>query len=215
MGSWPAARQEFIAICKRAFRLGMQVSTGGNISVRLDQKSFLVKPSGLSLYDLREDHLLIVDPSGRVIKGQGRPTKEIGFHLAIYGVRDDIGAVVHYHPPYATSFAVSGWEIPLRTVHAKRILGRVPIIPQAPEGSETLAKSLKEAFGQPDVRAVLMSCHGIVAAGKGLREAENIAELLEETAKIAFLSTLLNKNPWQDLSPTRGSTETPNDLQPS
>ena len=195
MASWPSARQEFIAICKRAFSLGMQVSTGGNISVRLDHKALLVKPSGLSLYDLRENHLLIVDPSGHVVEGQGKPTKEMEFHLAIYGVREDVGAIVHYHPPYATSFAVSGWEIPLQTVHAKRILRRVPIIPQVPEGSKALANTLKEAFSQPDVLAVLMTGHGIVVVGKGLREAENIAELLEETAKIAFLSTLLTTNP--------------------
>ncbi len=189
-------RTEFIDICRRAFRLGMQVSTGGNISARLDEDRFLVKPSGISLHDLSAKDLLVTDRSGHMLEGKGNPTKELKSHLAIYQARKDLGAIVHYHSAYATSFAVLGRELPLLTVHAKRILKEVPIVPPADEGSEALAHSLKQAFSQPDVRAVLMTGHGIVAVGKGLLEAENIAELVEETAKIAFLSRLLNKNPW-------------------
>ncbi len=192
MLSWPSERQEFIAICKRAFRLGLQVSTGGNITVRLDPETFLVKPSGLSLYDLKEDHLLIVDPSGRVVEGQGKPTKEMGFHLAIYGVREDVGAIIHYHPPYATSFAVLGKKIPLQTVQAKRILKKVPIISAAKEGSDDLALWLRDAFKQGEIYAVLLAEHGMVSVGAGLKQAQNVAELIEETAKIAVISSLIS-----------------------
>lgn len=192
MLSWLSERQEFIAICKRAFRLGLQVSTGGNISIRLDPETFLVKPSGLSLYDLKEDDLLIVDPSGHVVEGQGKPTKEMGFHLAIYGVREDVGAIIHYHPPYATSFAVLGKEIPLQTVQARRILKRVPIISAAKEGSDDLAQWLCDTFTEGEIHAALLTGHGIVSVGEGIKQAQNIAELIEETAKIAVISSLIS-----------------------
>jgi L-ribulose-5-phosphate 4-epimerase len=195
MVSRSAIREEFIDICQRAFRLGMQVSTGGNISARLDDESFLVKPSGISLHDLSAEDLLVTDRSGHVLEGTGKPTKELKPHLAIYQARKDLKAIVHYHSPYATSFAVLGKQIPLLTVHSKRILNQIPIVPPAEEGSEHLTHSLREAFAETDVRAALMAGHGIMAVGKGLREAQNIAELVEETAKIAFLSTLLSKNP--------------------
>ncbi len=195
MVSRSAIRKEFIDICQRAFRLGMQVSTGGNISARLDKDTFLVKPSGISLFDLRMENLLVTGPSGQVLEGKGKPTKELEPHLAIYQTRKDLEAIIHYHSPYATSFAVLGREIPLLTVHAKRILKQIPIVPPAEEGSEHLTHSLREVFAETDVWAALMAGHGIVAVGKGLLEAQNIAELVEETAKIAFLSTLLSKNP--------------------
>jgi L-ribulose-5-phosphate 4-epimerase len=189
MSSLSEVREEFIAICRRAFHLGMQVSTGGNISARLDRETFLVKPTGMSLYNLEERDLLITDQSGVVLEGEGSPTKEFNSHLAVYKARDDLGAIVHYHPAYATAFAVLGKEIPLQAVHAARILKKVPVVPPAKEGSEDLAKSLVEVFAHADVRSALLAGHGIVAVGNDLREAENIAELVEETAKIAFLSS--------------------------
>ena len=184
-------RQEFVSVCQRSFNLGLQKSTGGNISVRINQDSFLVKPSGRSLVDLGPEHLLICDADGRVITGEGRPTKEISSHLAIYQVRPEVVAVVHYHPPYATGFAAAGREIPLLTVHARRILGRMPLLAPAGEGSQELIDSLRQAFSETTVQAAILAQHGVIAAGGSLLHAQNLAELVEESAQIAFVHTVL------------------------
>jgi L-ribulose-5-phosphate 4-epimerase len=191
MISWPQQRKEFLRVCRRAIEMGMQVSTGGNLSMRFPKDLFLVKPSGISLYDLGEQDLLITDALGETVEGSGKPTKEIGTHLSVYRARTDVGGIVHYHPPYATAYAVRGRPIPLLTVHAKRILGMIPVIPPGTEGSETVAASVKEAFSDPSVRVVLLASHGILAAGANLLQAQNLAELLEESAKIAYLSERL------------------------
>jgi len=175
--------------------MGMQVSTGGNLSMRLREGLFLVKPSGLSLFDLEEKDLLLTDASGGIVEGSGRPTKEIGTHMGVYRVRGDVGGIVHYHPPHATAYAVCGRTIPLLTVHAKRILGMVPVIPPGAEGSEILTSSVQEAFSNPSVKAALLAGHGILAAGPDLRQAQNLAELLEESARIAYLSEALIERP--------------------
>lgn len=174
--------------------MGMQVSTGGNLSMRLGGDIFLVKPSGISLYDLQESDLLIADLSGKTVEGSGKPTKEIGTHLSIYRVRPDVGGVVHYHPPYATAYAVRGKPVPLLTVHAKRILGMIPVIPPGAEGSGALASLVGEIFSNPSVKVVLLAGHGILAGGTTLIEAQNLAELVEESAKIAYLSERLPVN---------------------
>lgn len=193
MVSWPHQRKEFIRICRRALEVGMQVSTGGNLSVRLQEGRFLVKPSGISLYDLNEEDLLVTDGSGEPMEGLRSPTKEIQTHLGLYRVRMDVGGIVHYHPPYATAYAVCRMTIPLMTIHAERILGMIPIIPPAAEGSEILASYVREAFSDPSVKAALLSGHGILAAGPDLRQAQNLAELVEESAKIAYLSKGLSR----------------------
>ena len=186
--SWPRQREEFIRICRRAVETGMQVSSGGNLSIRLQEGLFLVKPTGISLYDLSEQDLLVTDSSGRTIEGVGRPTKEINAHLGIYRVRTDVGGSVHYHSPYGTAHAVCEKTVPLLTVHAKRILGKIPIIAPGEEGSEALAASVQQVFSEPSVKVALLSGHGILTAGSDLRQAQNLAELLEESAKIAHLS---------------------------
>lgn len=188
-------RRDFVAACQRAFKLGLQMSTGGNLSLRLDSGYFLVKPSGLSLCELEPDHLLVCDGQGQVVRGAGNPTKELRSHLAIYQARPAVGAVVHYHPPHATAYAVSRREIPLLTVHAKRILGRLPLVEAVGEGSEELAQAVGATFAAPEVKAALLAEHGIIAVGRSLRQAQNLAELVEECARVAFISWLLRSIP--------------------
>ena len=191
MGTPEQPRRDFVAACRRAFDLGLQMSTGGNLSLRLDSGYLLVKPSGLSLCELESDHLLVCDNQGQVVQGEGKPTKELRSHLAIYQARPAVGAVVHYHPPHATAYAVSRREIPLMTVHAKRILGRVPLVETVGEGSEELASAVGRTFADPLVKAALLAEHGILAVGENLRLAQNLAELVEECARVALLSGLL------------------------
>ncbi|MEM2529881.1 MAG: class II aldolase/adducin family protein [Candidatus Bathyarchaeia archaeon] len=188
MATWANERREFVRICRRAFLAGMQVSSGGNISMRLGGGLFLVKPSGMSLFELRGDDLLVVDGHGNLVEGSGRPTRDLRAHLEIYEVRKDVGGIVHYHSPFATAYAVKGEMIPLKTVHSKRILKMVPVIPPAEDGSDAMARLVKEAFSDPGVCAAILSGHGIIAAGSSLRSAEDLAELLEESAKLALLS---------------------------
>ena len=171
----------------------MQVSTGGNLSMKLDENLLLVKPSGCSLYDLHEEALLVTDGAGRLIEGTGKPTKEINTHLSVYRVRKDAGGVVHYHCPYATAYAVSQKPLPLMTVHARRILGKVPLIPPGAEGSPELALNVEKIFSDASVCAALLAGHGIMTCGKTLAGAQNMAELVEESARIALLSRMLSQ----------------------
>ncbi|MGP8051198.1 MAG: class II aldolase/adducin family protein [Desulfobaccales bacterium] len=182
----------FVEICQRAFRLGMQVASGGNLSVRLGADRYLVKPSGKSLLELGPEDLLVSDGAGRVLEGQGQPTREVASHLAVYQARPAAGAVVHYHTPYATAFAVQGRPLPLPTVHARRILIEVPLVQPPGEGSPELAQALSQTFARPEVRAVLLAAHGVLAAGDDLRQAQNLAELVEESARIVLLASLLD-----------------------
>ena len=191
MLSYSDERTEFIRICQRAFSLGMQFSSGGNLSLKLEGDTYLVKPSGFSLFDLDARQLLLTDKTGRVMSGKGNPTKEFASHVAIYETRVEIRAIVHYHPACATAFAVCNRTIPLLTVHAKRILKSLPLVPAGPEGGLQLSTSLKEIFAVPNVRGAVMSEHGIIAVGQNLKDAQNVAELIEESARIALLSSLV------------------------
>ncbi|MGO9571215.1 MAG: class II aldolase/adducin family protein, partial [Desulfomonilaceae bacterium] len=152
--------------------MGLQVSTGGNLSMRLQENLFLVKPSGTALFDLKEEDLLVTDASGTPLDGRGKPTKEINTHLGIYKIRQDVGGIVHYHPIFATTYAVCRKQIPLRTVHARRILGEVPVVPPAEEGSEALAESIQSVFLDKSVYTALLFDHGIIAAGSNLSQAQ-------------------------------------------
>lgn len=181
----------FIETAKRAFFFGLQSSTGGNISIRINQNIFITKPSGLSLFSLKKNDLITMDLEGKIIKGSSKPTKEVKFHIGIFKIRNDVNAVVHYHPPWATAFACKGIKIPLITLHSKRILQDVPLIPLKEEGSSDLAYLITNVFKNQNVKAITLTGHGLVAVGSTIYDAQNIAELVEETAKIAWISNLI------------------------
>jgi L-ribulose-5-phosphate 4-epimerase len=182
-----AAFQEFIAIARRLFFTGIQTSTGGNLSLLAEDGNVIVtKPSGIALFDCTAENLLVVDRRGQILRGQAPPTKELWFHLGVYEIRPDIGGVVHAHPPGVTAFACARRDLPLDTVHAKRILKNVPRIGPFSDGSPELALKVKEQFGDTELKAVILEEHGAIGVGPTLTQAENIMELLEETAKIAI-----------------------------
>ncbi len=183
-------KKEFLRIARRAVRMGLQSSTGGNISMRCDHR-FLIKGMGQSFYDLKESGISIVDIDGNSLGDSPKPSKEVHFHLGIYRTRDEVCGVVHYHAPFSTAHAVKGGSFPLLTVHAKRILKKIPITPEAPDGSKKLADDVIFAFRDREVKAILLASHGLVAVGRTLAEAQNIAELVEESAKVSVLVRLL------------------------
>jgi L-ribulose-5-phosphate 4-epimerase len=183
---------EFLQIAKRLFLLGIQKSTGGNLSLLAENGDLIVtKPSGISLFDCTLRNLLVIDREGKVLQGDEPPTKELRFHLGIYKVRPDIGGIVHTHAPNATAFGCAHMEIPLLTVHAHRVLKEIPHIPVYGDGTLELATAVTESFSDNGVKAVLLEEHGIIGVGKTLTEAENIVELLEETATIALKTKML------------------------
>lgn len=180
-------RTELVRVSREAYDRGFVSGVGGNISARISHNRVLIKPSGLRLKDLTPKNLLVVDLYGNVIEGTGKPSEEARFHLGIYKLREDVGAVIHTHSPAATAFAVAGIELPPITAQAAKILGKIPLVGYAPPGSKELAKLVVKAF-KPEVKAALLRGHGSVAVGKNLAEAFNNTDLLEETAKIALLT---------------------------
>lgn len=182
------ASQAFRWAARRAFQLGLQAGSGGNISLRLGSNLFLTKPTGMGLKDCRGADLILINGRGHVLGGKAKPTKEVMTHLAIYTVRPDVNGIVHYHAPYCTAYAVKNRPLPLPTVHARRILKEVPLIAEYPEGSPELALAVSEAAKNPDVSGILLADHGLMALGPTLTQAQYMAELMEESARIAWLA---------------------------
>lgn len=183
---------ELVFTSKRLYGRGLVAGTGGNISARVPGLGLiLIKRSGVCLGDVVEDDFLAVNFEGDVVSASREegivPSKETPFHLAIYSVRPDVNSVIHTHSPYCTAYAVSGKDLSVVTAQAELGLGRVPLIPFAPPGSDRLARLVARTFGEHDVKVALLEGHGVVAVGRTVKEAYYAADLAEETAKICYL----------------------------
>lgn len=198
MGMDPTVAQltdELVATCHKAFQRGLVGGAGGNISVRIPgQEEALVSATGVSLGDITLESVVRVDLEGQALEvhGNWRPSKEVGFHVTVYRLRPQVGAVVHLHPPFATAFAVRGKELPLVTDGSRNNLRHVPVVGHAPSGSPELHRIIEEGLRKyPDAKAILMQQHGMFTMGPNLIVAYNLADLVEDTAKIALLSRLI------------------------
>jgi L-ribulose-5-phosphate 4-epimerase len=115
-----------------------------------------------------------------------------------------IGAVVHTHSGWATSWAQACREIPcLGTTHADHFYGPVPctrlLAPAEINGNyeEATGLVIREAFAllnPMEVPGVLVAEHGPFTWGATLKEALHHAIILEEIARMAFRTVLLGKD---------------------
>lgn len=189
---------------RRLDDLGLVPARDGNLSARLAPDRILVTATGVRKRALRSQDLVEVDLEGRARgRGPGRPSSEIGLHLAVYRARSDVGAVFHAHPPVAVGFACAGLGLTDCLVPEVAVnLGSVPLTPYATPGTPELEQAIAPILERHD--AFLLANHGAVTLGRNVGEAADRMETLEHFARIALVSRLLGGgNPLQaeDIAP--------------
>jgi L-fuculose-phosphate aldolase len=171
---------------------GFVAAMDGNLSVRLGKDRILVTPTGLSKGAMRPADLVVVDDQGNRVSGRRNVTSEIGMHLLIYQLRQDVTAIVHAHPPTATGFAAAGMALTEPLVcEVVMGLGCIPLARYGTPGTSELAQTLEPYV--PNYDAILMSNHGVVAYGDTLEHAYMKMETVEHFAEIALVTHLLGR----------------------
>ena len=188
-------RKELSEFSRRAFNRRLVGGTGGNLSVRIPgTDTVLVTPTAISLGDVEPEQNILVNLEGEILDSPMdlKGSKETGFHLAAYQLRPDIGAIAHVHPPYSTAYSNKSKPLPLSTISAQVILKHVPWIECYRPGTLELRNCVIEGIkANPDAPCILMKEHGILAMGRDLRHAYYIADLTEDTAKIAYIEATI------------------------
>ncbi|MBQ6477602.1 MAG: L-ribulose-5-phosphate 4-epimerase [Bacilli bacterium] len=181
------------------------VYTWGNVSA-IDRKSNLVviKPSGVDYATMKVDDMVVVDLDGNIVEGKLRPSSDTPTHLELYKHFKDIGAVVHTHSSWATAWAQSGRGIPpYGTTHADTFYGTIPctrVLTKDEVNKDyelNTGKVIVETFKNIDENAipgVLCKSHGPFVWGKDAKTAVYNAKVLEEVAKMAYHTEILNKD---------------------
>jgi L-fuculose-phosphate aldolase len=177
--------QEIINCGSRLRTAGLIVATQGNISLRREDGSILITRSGADKGQLQRQDVLTLSAAGDLYSRTGSPSSETQLHLSAYRRLPDIGAVIHAHPPCATSFAASGRPLPQGVLaEIEDELGEIPLLPWALPGSPDLAATLERVVtGQC---AFLLANHGALTVGVDLEQATRRMELLEFYARVVL-----------------------------
>lgn len=179
------AKQSILSCGERLYSRGLVAGNDGNLSVRVSPDHLWTTPTGVSKGTMTNEMLVKVTLDGKQIEGTLRPSSELRLHLRLYQARPDLRAVLHAHPPAATTFAAAG--LPLtRPVLQEAVLqlGEVPLVPYALPGSEALAEGVVPYCGH--ARALLLEFHGAVTWGSSLEQALFRMETLEQYATVTL-----------------------------
>ena len=203
-----ALREAVLEANLELVRRGLVLYTFGNASgVDRAQGLMVIKPSGVDYDALRPEHMVVTDLDGKVVEGELRPSSDLDTHTLLYREFPEIGAVVHTHSEFATSFAQAGMAIPaFGTTHADYFYGPVPVTEpladSAIEGRyvhETGAAIVRRFRGVAGsggldplaVPACLVAGHAPFAWGRTPHEAAHNAVVLEAVARMAYRTLTL------------------------
>ncbi len=186
-------------------RYGLVTFTWGNVSgIDREKGLFVIKPSGVDYDKMTWEDMVVMDLEGNKVEGKFKPSSDTPTHLELYKAFPEIGGIVHTHSSYATSWAQAGRSIPCYgTTHADYIYGEVPCVrcltkEEIEEAYETntghlIVNEFKRMNKDPmAVPAVLCKNHGPFAWGKDPMDAVHNAVVLEEVAKMAYRTEIIN-----------------------
>ncbi|MBR3527168.1 MAG: L-ribulose-5-phosphate 4-epimerase [Bacteroidales bacterium] len=200
-----ALKQEVLKANLDLVKHGLVIFTWGNVSA-IDRASGLVviKPSGVEYDEMKASDMVVVDLDGKVVEGDLRPSSDTPTHVTLYKAFPNIGGVVHTHSTYATAWAQAGRDLPnIGTTHADYFHEDIPCTRDMKK-SEVFGEYEKETgnviverfenINPDDTPAVLVKNHGPFAWGTDAANAVHNAVVLEQVAKMAFISSTLHLN---------------------
>lgn len=188
-------------------KLGLVLFTFGNVSaVDRDRGVFAIKPSGVPYEQLQAGDMVIVDYDANVVAGSLRPSSDTKTHALLYKTWPGIGGIVHTHSTYAVAWAQAGMAIPiLGTTHADHTHQDIPCAPVLTDamiqgdyehetGHQIFNCFLDKGLTYGEMEMVLLQNHGPFSWGKTAEKAVYNSAVLEELARMAYLTLQINPN---------------------
>jgi len=188
-------------------RRGLVLYTFGNASgVDREKGLVVIKPSGVDYDELRPEHMVVTDLNGKIVEGALNPSSDLDTHTLLYREFLEIGAVVHTHSEFATSFAQAGMPIPaFGTTHADYFYGPVPVTPPLSDeaiggryvhetGMAIVARFREGGIDPLAVPACLVNGHAPFVWGRTAHDAAHNAVVLEAVARMAYRTISLTAN---------------------
>jgi L-fuculose-phosphate aldolase len=186
------AKEMICEIGRRVYNRNYVAANDGNISVKVGPNEIWTTPTGVSKGYMTPDMMVKMDLSGKIISGNLKPSSEVKMHLRVYNENPEVNAVVHAHPPVATSFAIAGISLDKPVLpEAIVLLGNVPVAPYALPGTQEVPDSIAPYCKTHN--AVLLANHGALTWGRDLMEAYFRMESLEHYATILMYSNNILK----------------------
>lgn len=181
-GNWNT--QEKIALsCRILASEGHSETLAGQITVRNDDGSYFTTPLAQAFDEIRPESVMRIDDDMNVLEGPGTPNPAVRFHFWVYRQRPDVRCIIHTHPPYVSTLAMTGQPLIVAQMDATPFhndcahLKEWPGLPIADQEGEIIAGALGTK------RCILLANHGFLAATGSVEETLYLSVLIERAAR--------------------------------
>lgn len=205
MGKYDLIRQSAYEANMQLPKLGLVLFTFGNVSAAdREQGVFAIKPSGVPYDQLSPQNMVIVDFEGNTVEGNLRPSSDTKTHAVLYKHWENIGGIAHTHSTYGTAWAQAQRDIPIYgTTHADHCTMDIPCA--APMSDDLIQGNYEHQTGfqimdclqekgitYEEMEMVLVGNHAPFTWGKTAEKAVYNSAVLEEVARMAYLTEQIN-----------------------
>ena len=188
-----ALRAKLMETVVKANEVDLIRLSAGNISLRTDNNLIAITPSGVKYHQMNVDDISIIDSDGNLIDGF-IPSSETNMHTVIYRNLTEVEGICHTHSNFAITFAMLGEEIPPANIELFACGAPIPVAPWACPGTQKAGEVTVELFrSRPELRVVLLNKHGLVAIGKDLNHAFEMAYNAEVGFRTYYQALMIGK----------------------
>lgn len=186
------AIKEVIMVAKRLDDKQLFNAFEGNVSIKRDGYLYITS-SGKNKALLTEEMIAVFDKEGNQVSGMYSASSELKMHRVVYGMRDNIGGVVHAHAPFLTAYAFGNKEFKSEA-HAEMLWDHksIEVAPYGRPGSDAIYAGVKPILVKGR-NVLLLANHGVLAVGTDVFAAMNQLQLVENAAKISVISKLVGE----------------------
>lgn len=178
------AKEIVVEAGKQLVSSGLIARTWGNVSCRIDDKTFVITPSGRAYETLTPDEVVLVNMEDLSYEGNIKPSSEKGIHASCYMLRPEVNFVIHTHQTNASIVSALGCDINGISGESKEIIGdNIPVSNYGLSGTGTLKKNVVKALLRSDSKAVIMKNHGAVCLGADYDDAFKVASEVEKVCQ--------------------------------
>lgn len=188
-------REQMVKAAKAIVKAGAISRSGhGNMSIRIPGTDTMLLTAVSNLEELSIESLPLVTFDGKVVDGdlQSSSAEIVGMHGVVYQKNPALGAAVHTHAPYATSYAVASRSIECWYEGLARfgVTDPVPVAKYGPRGSRESIANIADVIDERS-RGVLLENHGVLTFERDVAGAVRILILMEEAAELGIRASAL------------------------
>ena len=180
-------KNNIISIGRLLWEKNLTSGLSGNLSRRLDEKTFLITATQTCLGLLQEANIVAVDEDGKYDESGFRPSTEWKLHAAVYKAFPEYESIMHVHALYTNAFFLKNDRLEPKIFEAQHVLGDVPVVDQQTLNVED-CDAVIDALGANQV--VVLRNHGALLIGKDFFDCFARLQTLEDAVKTDVISKL-------------------------